>query len=177
MSNSVESFFVPIPKSQQQSWGLKSIGIYWDGVSHKPLEMKVVKSDATFSGIVFLDLEMLSKDQLRLVDAIQKYIAGDFKHDADMVAYLLSCARGTAFQKAVWKSISQIPLGKVATYAEVAVQCGYPKAVRAVGSACGKNPFPFLIPCHRVVGSNSIGGYGFGTELKRVLLKREHAEY
>ena len=80
---------------------------------------------------------------------------------------------GTAFQVAVWQAISQIPVGRVATYQEIAVRVGRPQAVRAVGTACGANPFPFLIPCHRVVATNGMGGYGYGLELKRQLLQFE----
>jgi len=80
---------------------------------------------------------------------------------------------GTAFQVAVWKAISQIPAGKVATYQDLANQIGRPRAVRAVGTACGDNRFPFLIPCHRVVSKNGLGGYGYGIQLKQRLLQFE----
>lgn len=80
---------------------------------------------------------------------------------------------GTPFQKRVWKAIQKIPYGKTLTYKELAKKVGSPNAYRAVGSACGKNPLPIIIPCHRVVASNGIGGFTGGLKLKKKLLKLE----
>ena len=85
---------------------------------------------------------------------------------------------GTDFQIMVWKEIKKIPKGKVRSYKEIAVAISRPKASRAVANACGKNPFPLKIPCHRVIGSNGyIGGYsGEGGIKKKIeLLKLEKA--
>ena len=80
----------------------------------------------------------------------------------------------TPFQRAAWRKIATIPWGEVRSYAWLARAIGRPRAVRAVGSACGANPIPIIIPCHRVVGSNgSIGGFGTGLEMKRRLLAIE----
>ena len=82
--------------------------------------------------------------------------------------------RGTAFQRRVWEALRRIPLGTTATYADIAKAIGAPKAVRAVGRACGSNPIALAIPCHRVVGSNgSLTGYRGGIERKRALLAKE----
>ena len=82
--------------------------------------------------------------------------------------------RGTAFQRRVWEALRRIPLGATATYGEIAKAIGAPKAVRAVGRACGSNPLALAIPCHRVVGSNgSLTGYRGGIERKRALLAKE----
>jgi AraC family transcriptional regulator of adaptative response/methylated-DNA-[protein]-cysteine methyltransferase len=82
--------------------------------------------------------------------------------------------RGTAFQRRVWEALRRIPLGTTATYADIAKTIGVPKAVRAVGRACGSNPIALAIPCHRVVGSNgSLTGYRGGIERKRALLAKE----
>jgi methylated-DNA-[protein]-cysteine S-methyltransferase len=83
---------------------------------------------------------------------------------------------GTDFQKSVWKQLQKIPYGKTASYSEVAEGVGSPKAVRAVGSANGKNPVCILIPCHRVVRlSGEIGGYAGGIGNKAYLLELEQA--
>ena len=85
---------------------------------------------------------------------------------------------GTDFQIMVWKEIKKIPKGKVRTYKEIAVAISRPKASRAVANACGKNPFPLKIPCHRVIGSNGyIGGYSGEGGIKKMieLLKLEKA--
>ncbi|MFA6172659.1 MAG: MGMT family protein [Kiritimatiellales bacterium] len=82
---------------------------------------------------------------------------------------------GTKFQQAVWREMKKIPRGRTRTYGEIAAAIGRPKAVRAVGSACGANPLPVFIPCHRVVAANSLGGFGSGLPWKILLLKMEGA--
>jgi O-6-methylguanine DNA methyltransferase len=85
---------------------------------------------------------------------------------------------GTKFQQAVWKQLLKIPAGKTLSYAEIARRIRNPKAVRAVGSACGANPVPLLVPCHRVVASNGkLGGFGGGLPLKKALLKSEGIDF
>ena len=82
--------------------------------------------------------------------------------------------RGTAFQLRVWEELRRIPYGETRTYGEVARAVGKPGAARAVGSACGRNPVPLVIPCHRVVrGGGALGGYGLGIARKRKLLEQE----
>ena len=81
---------------------------------------------------------------------------------------------GTEFQKSVWNELLKIPFGKTKTYGEIAKAIGKPKAARAVGSACGKNPLAIIIPCHRVLGMNGkIAGFAWGTEIKEWLLGHE----
>ena len=82
--------------------------------------------------------------------------------------------RGTAFQHRVWKALLDIPLGTTATYSEIAVRIGAPKAVRAVAGACAANKIAIAIPCHRVVRNDgSLSGYRWGVERKRALIARE----
>jgi AraC family transcriptional regulator, regulatory protein of adaptative response / methylated-DNA-[protein]-cysteine methyltransferase len=84
--------------------------------------------------------------------------------------------RGTAFQARVWRALQKIPLGKTATYSEIAVALGQPKAVRAVAQACAANKLALIVPCHRVIRSDGdLGGYRWGLERKRALLDRERA--
>ena len=83
---------------------------------------------------------------------------------------------GTKFQIKVWKAISKIPRGQVRTYKELAKLIKKPKAARAVANACGKNPYPIKIPCHRVIRSDgSLGGYSGrgGISVKKDILKKE----
>ncbi|MDD5055595.1 MAG: methylated-DNA--[protein]-cysteine S-methyltransferase [Candidatus Peribacteraceae bacterium] len=82
-------------------------------------------------------------------------------------------ATGTAFRLQVYKAMQAIPFGETRTYGDIAKAIGNPKAIRAVGGACGANPLPILIPCHRVVGSNGIGGYNGGIRRKMWLLEHE----
>ncbi|MHB2248121.1 bifunctional DNA-binding transcriptional regulator/O6-methylguanine-DNA methyltransferase Ada [Pseudomonas fitomaticsae] len=82
--------------------------------------------------------------------------------------------RGTAFQERVWQALREIPVGGTASYADIALRIGSPKAVRAVAQACGANSLAVAIPCHRVVRSDgNLSGYRWGVERKRELLLRE----
>jgi len=84
--------------------------------------------------------------------------------------------QGTAFQEAVWRELRRIPAGETRSYAQIAAAVGNPGAVRAAGSANGANNVAVLIPCHRVVRSDgSLGGYAYGTAIKRELLARERS--
>jgi len=80
---------------------------------------------------------------------------------------------GTEFQRLVWEALTDIPYGSTATYGEIAEYIGHPRSARAVGMACGCNPIPIIIPCHRVVAANGIGGYSGGLTIKRKLLEIE----
>jgi AraC family transcriptional regulator, regulatory protein of adaptative response / methylated-DNA-[protein]-cysteine methyltransferase len=82
--------------------------------------------------------------------------------------------QGTSFQQRVWQALREIPVGKTATYADIATAIGSPKAVRAVAQACGANPIAVAIPCHRVIRTDgSLSGYRWGVERKRQLLQSE----
>lgn len=83
---------------------------------------------------------------------------------------------GTPFQKKVWAAIERIPLGQTRSYGEIAEAIGHPRAARAVGSACGANPLPLFVPCHRVIGSmGKLGGYAGRLDVKKKLLEMEGA--
>jgi AraC family transcriptional regulator of adaptative response/methylated-DNA-[protein]-cysteine methyltransferase len=82
--------------------------------------------------------------------------------------------QGTAFQQAVWQELQRIPHGETRSYAQIAAAVGKPGAVRATGSANGANNVAVLIPCHRVVRTDgTLGGYAYGLDIKRELLRRE----
>lgn len=81
---------------------------------------------------------------------------------------------GSPFMERVWEELKNIPYGETATYGEIAALVGKPKAARAVGLACGKNPVPIIIPCHRVIGSGGkLTGFGGGLKMKMGLLELE----
>lgn len=88
----------------------------------------------------------------------------------------LDLARGTKFRLRVWEELRRIPRGETRSYGEIADELGKRRAARAVGGACGANPIPVLIPCHRVIAaSGSLGGFSGGLEWKRRLLALEGA--
>jgi AraC family transcriptional regulator of adaptative response/methylated-DNA-[protein]-cysteine methyltransferase len=83
--------------------------------------------------------------------------------------------RGTAFQARVWQALTRIPVGETRTYAQVAMEIGEPRAVRAVAGACARNRLALVVPCHRVVRTDGgLGGYRWGLTVKRELLDAEH---
>lgn len=83
---------------------------------------------------------------------------------------------GTAFDLAAWKALRSIPWGKVRTYGWIAERAGSRGGARAAGGACGRNPVPIIIPCHRIIRSDgTIGGYSGGVSVKQKLLALESA--
>jgi methylated-DNA-[protein]-cysteine S-methyltransferase len=86
----------------------------------------------------------------------------------------IDISSGTDFQQRVWRGIKGIPCGKTLSYLDLAKAVGKPNACRAVANACGANPLPLVIPCHRVVSSDgTIGGFSSGLPLKKRLLRLE----
>lgn len=81
---------------------------------------------------------------------------------------------GTDFQEKVWQQLKKVGYGESQSYSELAKGVGAPKAMRAVGSACGKNPLPIIVPCHRILSkSGTLGGFSGGLEVKAWLLEHE----
>ncbi len=106
----------------------------------------------------------------RLEVKLKRYFAGDLKALRDVARK--KC--GTAFQESVWRSLSKIEPGDVRSYGEIAKRLSKPGASRAVGTACGGNPFLLFVPCHRVIASDGkLGGFSAGIERKIHLLSHE----
>lgn len=126
-------------------------------------------------GLLFSSLQkefpkatLIESDGLQpAIDAIIHYLDGG-QLDIPVDIY------GTEFQVKVWAAIKAIPYGATKSYSELAEEIGMPTAYRAVANACGANPVPLIIPCHRVVGKNGhLGGYGPGVDKKKFLLDLE----
>ncbi len=106
---------------------------------------------------------------LKVFKELDRYLGGKPAH-FDMPLDL----SGTPFELLVWKALKRIPRGTTRSYGEVAAGLKKPGAARAVGNACGKNPVPIIIPCHRVVkGNGEMGGYTGGVGIKKALLETE----
>jgi O-6-methylguanine DNA methyltransferase len=102
-----------------------------------------------------------------------KFNSADFFRQIEKKFGPVKIPEGTEFQRAVWREMKNILRGQTRTYSEIAAAIGRPKAVRAVGTACGANPLPVFIPCHRVVAKNGLGGFGSGLPWKKLLLRLE----
>ena len=102
----------------------------------------------------------------RTILQLQEYFLGQRK-EFDLPINL----KGTNFQIKVWQELQKIPYGEVISYSELAERINCPKAIRAVGGACGKNPIPIIVPCHRVLGKNgNLTGFSGGINYKEKLL-------
>ena len=104
----------------------------------------------------------------RAAKQLEQYFAGSRRQfDVDLHV------AGTDFQVDVWLALAAIPFGTVATYQDIAREVGVPNGYRAVGNANAKNPFPIVVPCHRVVAKSGLGGYAGGLDVKQALLMLE----
>jgi methylated-DNA-[protein]-cysteine S-methyltransferase len=100
---------------------------------------------------------------------IKLYLEGKLKE----FGAKLDLSSGTPFQISVWRELLKIPYGEVKTYGEIAEKIGRLHAARAVGRAVGANRIAIVVPCHRVVAKNGLGGYSCGIEIKKKLLRVE----
>ncbi|TLD72708.1 methylated-DNA--[protein]-cysteine S-methyltransferase [Phragmitibacter flavus] len=146
----------PVGTLLLSSHGQALNGVWIVGESHAP------RVDATWV-----------PDEHRFAKAKEQfdaYFAGELQtFDLEHAACM-----GTGFQQQVWKALAEIPYGSTISYAELARRIGNPAAVRAVGSANGRNPISIIVPCHRVIGANgSLTGYGGGLAAKKWLLEHE----
>ena len=109
----------------------------------------------------------LSRDDKRAASFVKSY----FKNrNADCIPVLL---KGSEFYLEVWKKLYASKPGFTASYGELAGLCGRPLASRAVGRAMATNPVALIVPCHRILAANGLGGYGYGPEIKKKLLAEE----
>ena len=105
---------------------------------------------------------------------VKKIFAGHWGKSEKLPLYL----KGTDFQLKVWEALLQIPAGKLSTYSKIAAEIGCANAQRAVGTAIGRNPILYVIPCHRVIAqTGKMGGFYWGVEKKLELLDAENAGY
>lgn len=107
-----------------------------------------------------------------LADIMQRYNDGDSAalDEAPVVQH------GPDFRMRAWQAMRTIPAGEVLTYGDLASRAGNPRAARAAGTACALNSVMLFVPCHRIVASSNLGGYAYGLDLKRALLRHEGFE-
>jgi methylated-DNA-[protein]-cysteine S-methyltransferase len=110
----------------------------------------------------------------KMADAVMEYFKGNFSEIEWPPLKWLDFDDLTPLEKKVLSAVAKIPYGQTRSYKEIAELVAKPKAYRFVGSTMAKNPFPILIPCHRVVRSDrSVGGFGGGPEMKRKMIEME----
>ncbi|MBL7973073.1 MAG: methylated-DNA--[protein]-cysteine S-methyltransferase [Prolixibacteraceae bacterium] len=134
----------------------------------------ILKSDGlSVTEILFSENDIQEQAPCDVLEKCKEQLAGYFSGAALDFDLPLSPA-GTEFQQRVWAELLKIPYGETITYMELAVRLGDAKAIRAVGTANGRNPIAVIIPCHRVIGAgNKLTGYAGGIWRKKILLEHE----
>jgi len=136
--------------------------------------IEVCTSSTALLSVAFVEAKLEdSPDAPIILDSACNQLLEYFAGDRQNFELTLSL-QGTDFQKQVWKSLVAVPFGRTSTYKKQSQSLGNPKAIRAVGTANGRNPIAVVIPCHRIVGSDgSLTGYAGGLSRKDWLLKHE----
>ena len=114
--------------------------------------------------------------EVKNIPKISNLISNYFDGDLMAINLIKTEQDGSEFSQAIWKALRKIPSGKTWSYSELARSARRPNAVRAAGTACGKNLIAPIVPCHRVIKSDGeIGNYGYGSKIKFWLLRHEGA--
>lgn len=166
----------------------EGLTIYW-GWFESPFGLSLVMG--TERGICGIGFASEMGEEAAMKDLVSRWPNADFVEDPMMLRPWALTAYGAGdqsaektplymigapFQIKVWEALLQVPSGHVTTYSEIAQAIGSPRAVRAVGTAVGRNPVSFLIPCHRALRkSGGLGGYHWGIPVKRAILAWESA--
>ena len=162
----------------------EGLEIFW-GWFDSPFDLALVMG--TEKGICGLAFASETGTEAAMEDMVSRWPNATFTEDPMVLKPLVDAAFdqkgetalhmiGAPFQIKVWEALLQIPSGHVSTYSEIAQAVGHPRAVRAVGTAVGRNPVSWLIPCHRALRkSGALGGYHWGLPVKRALLAWESA--
>ncbi len=129
--------------------------------------------------IKLVDNKIQNDTKSEMTDSVYKeiceYLEGSRR---EFSVYDLLEIKGSNFKQSVIKALRDVPYGKTASYKDIAAKINNPKALRAVGTAIGKNPFLIIYPCHRIIKNDGrIGYFAYGTTIKRFLLDIEEAEY
>jgi len=153
------------------------IGIVWQYADGKPLIEKIFLPCPRSNLLTKIKKEYaaINITERRIPNGLAKQIAGFYAGEKINFDFsLLHLKKLSDFAANVLKQTCKIPRGKVTTYSKLAAKTGRPLAARAVGTALANNPFPLIIPCHRVVRADgSLGGFGGGSKMKKELLAKE----
>jgi len=134
---------------------------------------QIIEFELDNIGIVGMSFSLEKNVEVDKNSEIQKQLT-EYENGKRKVFELHLHLIGTDFQKQVWNALLEIPYGETRSYQEIAIRIGKPKALRAVGGACNRNPIGIIVPCHRVIGKNgSLTGYAGGLSYKELLLKHE----
>jgi len=157
--------------------GIEEIGLVWGYAGKKPRLEYIYLPDSKIklAARIINDFPEINKSQRIITSGIGDQIAELYSgKNIKFALTFLNLKKLSGFSAKVLRQTCKIPRGKVDTYSGIAAKIGSPSAARAVGTALANNPFPIVIPCHRVVRSDgSLGGFGGGINMKRQLLAKE----
>ncbi len=139
--------------------------LYWDGGILERVDLAWAEGEG--------DCPAFTENGKKLERALERYVHGEPVTWPDLP---FAWDRVTDFRRRVLQELLRVPAGESVSYQELAVRVGSPKASRAVGGCMANNPWPLVVPCHRVLASGGrLGGFGPGVDMKRWLLKLEGA--
>lgn len=162
-----------MPTVSYERASLPAIGKVWIAAGPRGV-LRIAIGGTETSFLRHLPLGAVRKEGDALLRKIAKKLSAWAEGRRASFDFPLDLREGTPFQQRVWRAIATIPWGEARSYAWLARAAGKPRACRAVAQACGANPVPIIIPCHRVIASDgTLGGFSGGLELKRKLLRLE----
>lgn len=134
-------------------------------------KLEIIQKNNTLHHIDFVNQSKVAQTTrnhllIETLKQIRQYLK-----NADFLFDLPINPQGTEFQRRVWTSLQQIPAGEVITYGELARELN--SSPRAIGNACRKNPIPLIIPCHRVISAQGIGGFAGQTQGQKITIKKQ----
>ena len=135
-------------------------------------KLRLTASETALTG-VFFNAQGVSNDSNLVLEQASRWLADYFAGKVVEPSLLPLAPAGTVFQQKVWDILLEIPYGTTVTYGEIAERISPTMSAQAVGNAVGANRLPIIIPCHRVVAANGIGGFSDGLAIKRQLLAIE----
>lgn len=151
----------------------RNMHTYYIHISNTPVgDITVTEREGCITGLTFDKSCHGQCLRTALLDLCERQLMEYFRGERRYFELPLHM-EGTAFQRRVWQALVDIPYGESITYAELAKLIGSPGGARAAGNACGANPIAIIVPCHRVLGKNGPGGYAYGADAKKTLLKIE----
>jgi len=159
------------------SVGKEKIGLVWNDDVNRPLVERIYLPDPnrSMADKIARDFQDIVKTPRRIPGGLDDVIAGLYRGKA--LKFDLSCLNWSGlseFSVKVLRQAHKIPRGKVLTYSGLASKAGFHRAARAAGSIMAKNPFPLVIPCHRIIRSGGeLGQFGGGVGMKKQLLEKE----
>ena len=189
-SNNLQASFIKIESMLPEEYKKGSLNLsinysFSDSLFGKVLIASTLKGicylafvDEELKALTLLNKYLPNANFINRTDVFQQNALLFFSSNVQNLKHIQLHLKGTDFQIKVWKYLLKTPIGKLTTYGNIARQINKPNASRAIGTAIGRNPIAFIIPCHRVIQlSGKLGGYMWGISRKSEIIKWEDANF